>query len=50
MSDFRSLLAIEIINDVFDRREAAKVEVTNRVNKLMSLDTSKPNLRQFTVL
>ena len=50
MSEFSSLLAIENINDVFVRREAAKVEVTNTVNKLKSLDTSKPNLRQFTVL
>ena len=50
MSEFKSLLAIENINDVFVRREAAKVEVTNTVNKLKSLDTSNPNLRQFTVL
>ena len=50
MSEFKSLLAIENINDVFVRREAAKVEVTNTVNKLKSLDTLKPNLRQFTAL
>ena len=50
MSEFRSLLAIENINDVFARREAAKVEGTNKVNKLKLLDTFKPNLRQFTVL
>ena len=50
MSEFKSLLAIENINDVFVRREAAKVEVTNTVNKLKSLDTLKPSLRQLTAL
>ena len=50
MSEFKSLLSIENLNDVYVRREAAKVEVTNTVNKLKSLDILKPNLRQFTVL
>ena len=50
MSSYQTCLAIKTIKAAFIKRNASVMELNNTVGKFQLLNTSNPNLRQYTYI